>query len=319
MNDTSKTKDKLNKPKEAYVQRTLRFLKNAMRNVLKEYYTEANNNLKEKHELELPTKEKFETMYNKLTTYNKSKTSQFKMTVNEIKDLWNTAKTEITSEVKRLGQDGHDFDKQLASDGLSLVPEMDGLDGIESITFSGKEVYMSMDLSLSTIQKLDFMFSNLENIDFVSWYMQSGKLFLMQFIKNDMAFKDTNYNMYSTQICDQPVNNFGLSYTIDIDHKIKQQIQDLLLRIDREKTTEQETFILQIDEIINRIVAQYYIAKNSTDRQLNPVLDNSIIRELSLIVGEECAINIYILFYFDMLSQDHINDIDSIIKLNLKI
>lgn len=315
--EDSQQKEKLNKPKEAYVKRTLKFLKNAMRNVLKEYYTEANNNIKEKDKLELPTKEKFNKMYSRLTTYNKDKKSAIKLKMEEIQDLWKTAKSEIADEIKRLGQDGYDFDKQLASDSVDLVPDMSDMDGVESlIEIPQQEVYMNApELSIVALQKLHYLLSTMPNQDFVSWYLQSGSKFLMEYIKTDIVFKDTPKYCINQEI--STGNNFGLSGMININHQVKQQIQDLLLKIDREKTTEQDVFILQIDNLINKVISQYQVSKNSTDKPFQ-LTDIETISELSNIVGEECAINIYLLFYFDMILQPHLCEIDSLIKINLK-
>lgn len=312
-------KETLNKPKEAYFKRTLKFLKNAMRNVLKEYYTEANNNMKEKDNLELPTKEKFNKMYNRLTIYNKNKKSAIKLKIEEIQDLWKTAKHEISDEIKRLGKDGYDFDKELAQNSIDLVPDMSDINGTESlIEIPQQEVSMNTpELSIIALQKLHYLLSNVSNPDFVSWYMQSGSQFLMQFLKSDIVFKDAPAYCTNQQI--DTCNNFGLSYMINVNYQVRQQIQDLLLKIDREKTTEQEVFILQIDSLINKVVSQYQVSKNGTDRQFNPLSDIDTVRELSEIVGEECAINIYLLFYFDMILQPHLNEVDSLIKINLKL
>lgn len=327
--------------KKHYAKRTLRYLKNAFVNICNDYMRESRENLKDKRNLDIPTQKKMSEVYDNFMKYNAKQKGFIRLTMDEMKTLWNTAKKEVSYQAKRMGTDPTKLQKkEKAEDNFDYdnIPDFDDVetnegDGLESVfdnSFLGFEtegVYNtpnSLFLSQSFLNKVLLLFTTMVQHENMNLWASTGNNTDVKIVdivtasvnSTPMETKCANKNSeILTALISRVKAATSVTY-MDPNPLVKPGTENAVDVIITKDTTELKSYvtslveslskddynnIMIISNILNDIVETYNSLYPSD--KVNLINNIPLLKDLSDIYSQDMALDIFILFYFEIIDM----------------
>lgn len=332
--------------KKQYLKRTLRYLRNAFTNIGNDYMKESRENLKAKRDLTIPTKEDMAKVYSNFMKYNEKQKGFLRMTYDEMKELWTTAKKEAGAQFKRLGTDPDKLKKQEKDDTFDIndIPDFDDL-GTESMEYSLQTSFEptleseSIDppntyyLTEDFLGKVMLLFTSMLEHTGINDWASSSNSDIREIIKSSIANTpleeqkiDSSVSVVTSMIerirnC-QPITQgefcnknvlVGTESTDVIIMRDTKELKAYVKNLIDSLNQEDKSTIVTIDNILHDILNAYNYLHPSDKACL--IENNPLVRDLASVYNDsELAHDIFILFYFNIISEKSLNDINDRIK-----
>lgn len=333
--------------KKHYVKRTLRYLKNAFLNVTNDYMDEARQNAKDKRDLKIPTKEEMGKIYSNFMKYNNKQKGFLKMTYDEMKDLWNTAKTEVKAQYERLGTDPDKLKKKEKEDDFDIdsIPDFDEAAGTESMGYNLQTSFEPVVeseainppntyyLTEDFLGKVLLLFTTMIEHQGINDWTTKSDSGIKDIIKSSIAKTpleeskvDSSVSVVTSLIerirnC-QPITQgqcmnknvlIGTESTDVIVMKDTTELKNAVKTLVDSLNQEERNNVVIISNILHDIV-NYYNSLYPNDR-VCLVGHNKLVSDLeSVYKDRELALDIFILFYFNLLDSKKLSDIQDRIR-----